>query len=75
MALDSKQKKMLGMTAKAHVLKHKTGEHKMHKTHSSREYCAHCGLETSRSTRHESGHREFDHVDTPGTHGGIKITR
>lgn len=33
----------------------------MKKTHLSREYCRHCGKETSRNMRHESGHREYDH--------------
>lgn len=65
----------LGMRPKHAALKGRTGEteHKMHKTHNSREYCRHCGKETSRSVRHESGHREFDCVDAPGTHAGMTI--
>lgn len=47
--------------------------HKLHKTHLSHEYCRHCGKETSKSIRHESGHREYDCVDAPKSHG-MKIT-
>lgn len=36
-------------------------KHKMKKVHHSSEYCKHCGEKTSSSTRHESGHREYDH--------------
>lgn len=43
----------------------------MRKTHTSREFCKHCGEETSRSTRHESGHREYDH-ERPHGEGSLK---
>lgn len=66
-------KKQLGMStphgkAKHHALKKRTGEH-MKKVHSSTEYCAKCGEKVSKTERHESGHREFDHVDAPHSHG------
>lgn len=65
-------KEMLGLS-KHKALKKKTGEHTMHKTSHSRDYCRHCGEETSRSIRHESGHREYDHVDAPGNSTGVSI--
>lgn len=36
-------------------------DEKLKKVHHSKEFCRHCGKETSRSVRHESGHREYDH--------------
>lgn len=61
------------MNAKHKALKHKTHENTpMRKVHSSTEYCSKCGMKTSTSTRHESGHREYEH-DAPGTAGSIKI--
>lgn len=60
------------MNAKHKALKEKSSDkddHKMKKTHRSHEYCRHCGKETSRNIRHESGHREYDCVDAPKTPG------
>lgn len=34
---------------------------KLIKVHHSVEHCRHCGKVVSKSTRHESGHREYDH--------------
>lgn len=66
----------LGMSPQHKAIKKRLGdapiEHKMKKTHHSREYCRHCGEETSRNIRHESGHREFDCVDAPKD-TGVKI--
>lgn len=67
-------REQLGMNHKAHALKHKTGE-QLKKTHHSSEYCRHCGVKTRMTTTHESGHREFDHVDVPGPSTGMKIVR
>ena len=75
--MDKKMDRELVMKPKHKALKSRTGkhseEHKMKKTHHSREYCRHCGKETSRNVRHESGHREFDCVDAPGDNGGMVI--
>lgn len=57
------------MNAKHKAIKEKTNNERMKKVHSSTEYCGKCGMKVSKSERHESGHREFDHVDTPGYHG------
>lgn len=54
-------KEQLGMGAKRKALEKKLGDHKMHKVHHTTEYCSHCGEKISTSTRHESGHREYDH--------------
>ncbi len=64
MGLDNKEKRMLGMS-KHKALEARVGDERMKKVHSSTEYCAKCGLKVSKSERHESGHREFDHVDAP----------
>lgn len=50
--------------AKAKALKKKTeGKKHLHKVHSSVEYCSKCGEKTSKTERHESGHREYDHAE------------
>jgi hypothetical protein len=66
----SKEKMNRELGIKHKALKKRTeDESRMKKVHSSTEYCAKCGKKVSKTERHESGHREFDHVDTPGYHG------
>lgn len=66
------------MKAKHKALKERTEKgktsHAMKKVHHSRDYCRHCGKETSRNVRHESGHREYDCSDAPKSEG-IKVDR
>lgn len=73
--IHANQNSQKSVTAKDKALRGRTAEIKMRKVHSSTEYCAHCGEKISRSERHESGHREFDHVDVPGPSTGVKIVR
>jgi len=41
--------------------KDKALKEQLKKVHHSTEYCRHCGKKVSSSTRHESGHREWEH--------------